>query len=82
MSESFSIGLTVLQAGMLFDFSYLYNLRSFKMDYDRFMDKFKEWSEMKHYSEEQRTYISYSPELRNAILGLCELDPKKRILSL
>ena len=64
LSESFSIGLTVLQAGMLFDFSYLYNLRSFKMDYDRFMDKFKEWSEMKYYSESERAYVEYSPELK------------------
>jgi hypothetical protein len=43
LAESFSIGLTMLHAGLLYDFSQIYNIDKFEIDIAVLLKKLNEW---------------------------------------
>lgn len=67
LAEAFSIGLTIIDAGLLSESNHLYNIKSQKFDADKAREHFRDWS---------NSY--YSDFLKRTVLSLCELDPKLR----
>lgn len=67
LAESFSIGLTIIDAGLLGDSSRLYNMKSQKFDLDAAKQQFTEWEES-----------PYSDFLKKTVMSMCELDPRLR----
>lgn len=67
----FSIGLTVLSAGVLEDFSNLYDIKLHTFNEDKLQRKLDEW----------RINEKYSEVLKSTVDNLCEIDPAKRFSS-
>ena len=65
----FSIGLTLLSAGLLEDFSYLYNTNDYRIDMSTLREKMEKF----------RSFSKYSEILRGTIINLCDLAPGKRL---
>lgn len=68
-SEVFSIGLSVLGAGMLQDFLGLYNTRNYRFDNKEFDSWLEDW----------RSNTVYSEVFTALISNLCQLRPEKRL---
>jgi hypothetical protein len=60
LAEAFSIGLTILDAGLLTDNSDLYNMKSYKFDIEKAKEKLRIWSQS-----------TYSDTLRRIVLNMC-----------
>jgi len=80
-AESFSIGLTVLQSGLLFNAKELYNMRDMTFNSDQLNKKVVNWHNLE-YSVENGGYRKYSPLLRNIVAGMCNPDDRERLVSL
>lgn len=67
-SEIFSIGLTVLSAGLLTDFETLYDLKSWRFNFVKADEAINAWKNQKYYSLVLRgvvvNLLSYAPEQR------------------
>jgi serine/threonine protein kinase len=68
-SEVFSIGLTVIAAGILENPSPIYNLKNFTFDKAYAADLIKKWKTSKHYSE----------VFRSIVANLVEFNPEDRL---
>lgn len=64
-SEMFSLGMTILSAAMLTDFSDVYDVKKFKFRYDEMNDYLHEWRNNTEYSEIFIAFIS----------NLCAYEP-------
>ena len=68
-SEMFSIGMTILGAALLTDFTDIYDVKKFKFRYDEANDYLHEWRINTTYSEIFTAFIS----------NLCSFEPEKRL---
>ncbi len=67
LAEAFSIGLTLLDAGLLVDNSKLYNFKNTTFDEGAFKQVCSRWVQS-----------NYSDFLQKVVLSMCELDPNQR----
>ena len=68
-SEIFSVGLTVLSAALLEDFSSLYNLKNYSFDFQKLNQKLDEF----------KISSKFSDIFKGTIVNLCEPNPEKRL---
>ena len=66
--EVFSIGLTVLSAALLEDFSNLYDIKKYSFDHNQLRKKIDDF----------RVSNKYSDILKGVVTNLCEVTPEKR----
>lgn len=69
LAESFSIGLTLLEAGLLFNASEIYSVENRAMDVMKLKAKVDEWLRLQFSEGEGIT--NYSPLLKNIVAALC-----------
>ena len=63
VAESFSIGLTILQAGLLFNFSSIYNLEKFEINKKLLEEKIQAWMDLE-FVDDNNIKTSYSSSLK------------------
>ena len=80
LSESFSIGLTLLETGLLFNAGELYSLDDKEFNIAKLRGKLNEWSSHVMVKENGLT-VGYSNLLKVVVAALCEPDPSKRVKS-
>lgn len=68
-SEMFSIGMTILNAAMLNDFTEIYDVKKFKFKFDEASEDLQQWRDNTVYSEIFTAFIS----------NLCSFEPEKRL---
>ena len=81
VSESFSIGLTLLQSGLLFNTEELYSVENRAFDVNKLGNRISDWLAMEFTNSEGKLTV-YSQLLRNMVAGLCQIDPENRVVSL
>ena len=77
VAESFSIGLTMLHAGLLFSFASIYNLEKGEINRKLLEEKVQAWMELE-FIDENNVKTSYSPSLKEIIRNLCIYDSQTR----
>ena len=63
VAESFSIGLTILHAGLLFNFSSIYNLEKFEFNKKLLEEKIQAWMDLE-FVDDNNIKTSYSSSLK------------------
>jgi serine/threonine protein kinase len=80
-AESFSIGLTLLQSGLLFNARELYSMAHFSLDLEKLNRHVAQWHNLE-FSVEGGGRRKYSPLLRNIVASMCNADDRERLTSL
>ncbi len=79
LSESFSIGMTLLHACLLSDCIGLYDFKpSPRFNSEALAARIAELRELQFFSEQMDANMTYSPNLKQIISNLLEIDPHKR----
>lgn len=82
VSESFSIGLTLLQSGLLFSADELYSQEGRAINIVKLNQRINEWLNLQFPNSENTAIIGYSPLLKNIVAALCQADPQHRLTSI
>lgn len=77
VAESFSIGLTMLHAGLLFNFSSIYNLEKFEINKKLLEEKVQAWMDL-DFVDDNNNRTSYSSSLKEIVRNLCIYDYQTR----
>ena len=85
VAESFSIGLTALEASLLEPCAPLYNPKENTFNGHELTNKMKDWWSLVFIEVDEETnhqkQQKYSNELKVTIAALCELNPEERLTS-
>lgn len=72
-SESFSIGLTLLQSALLTNVKEIYSLDHYSVDLNKLNQKLNEWQTLQ-FPVENYTWQTYSPLLKQIVTLMCNPD--------
>lgn len=81
LSESFSIGLTLLETGLLFNAGELYSIDDKEFNIAKLRGRLNEWNNHMMVKENGLT-AGYSNLLKVIVTALCDPDPSRRVKSL
>ncbi len=75
VSESFSIGLTLLESGLLVSADELYSQEGRAINVAKLNQRINEWLNLQFPNSDNTAIVTYSPLLKNMVAALCQADP-------